>query len=84
MYTIEIKKQVEKDLKKIDRQHINTILEKIESLQENPFPQSSTKLVNTETTYRLRVGDYRVIYQVDEKNEEITIFYIRHRKEAYK
>ena len=83
MYQVIFKRKVEKDLGRIDQQHIKKILEKIEVLENNPFPPNSTKLVNTDRTYRLRVGDYRVIYQVDEEKKEIIIFYIRHRKDAY-
>lgn len=84
MYKIIFKHQVEKDLRKIDNQLINKIIKKIELLSENPLPQNSKKLLNTERTYRLRVGDYRVIYQLDEETKELTIYYIRHRKDVYK
>ncbi|MBA3037696.1 MAG: type II toxin-antitoxin system RelE/ParE family toxin [Desulfobacterium sp.] len=50
---------------KIDKQYIQKIVEAIESLAENPFPPQSKKLKHSESSYRLRVGDYRVIYQVD-------------------
>lgn len=84
MYEILLKRQVEKDLKKIDRQIVDKIFSKIEGLKENPHPQNSLKLTNTIKTDRLRIGDYRIIYQVDEYNKRIIIFYIRHRKDAYR
>jgi mRNA interferase RelE/StbE len=84
VYDIQFKRQVEKDLRKIDRRYVDTILEEIEGLRDNPRPTNSRKMTDTEMTHRLRVGDYRIIYQVDDKNKVITIFYVRHRKDAYK
>ncbi|MEW6042303.1 MAG: type II toxin-antitoxin system RelE/ParE family toxin [Elusimicrobiota bacterium] len=60
------------------------ILDAIESLAENPFPIQSRKMKGSESSYRLRVGDYRVIYQVDTENKIVTIYHVRHRKDAYK
>jgi len=83
-FKINWKSSSEHDLKKIDRQYIARILDAIESLMDNPFPSQSKKLKDSESSYRLRIGDYRIIYQVDSKKKEITIYYIRHRKDAYK
>lgn len=84
LYKIELKSSSEQDLKRIDKQNIPKILDAIESLGNNPFPINSKKLRSAELTYRLRIGDYRIIYQVDRKNKVIIIYHIRHRKEAYK
>lgn len=83
-FKIEWKSPSENDLKKIDKQYIQRILNEIELLSENPFPVQSKKLKGSESNYRLRTGDYRVIYQVNDKKKVITIFYVRHRKDAYK
>jgi len=84
LFKIDTKGSTEHDLKKIDRQFIPSILEAIETLAENPFPVQSKKLKDSESSYRLRVGDYRVIYQVDQVNKAIVIYHVRHRKDAYK
>ena len=60
------------------------ILEVIDSLSENPRPRQSSKLKDTERTYRLRVGDYRVIYQIDDEIKEVIVFHVRHRKDVYR
>lgn len=83
-FKLELKTSLEHDLKKIDRQFIPKILDAIDNLSQNPFPTQSKKLQGTELTYRLRVGDYRVIYQVDGDNNIITVFHVRHRKDAYR
>lgn len=84
LFKIDLKSSVEHDLKRIDRQYISKILDAIENLAKNPFPIQSRKLKDSESSYRLRVGDYRVIYQVDTENRFVTVYHVRHRKDAYK
>lgn len=84
MYKIAPKSSLEHDLRKIDRQYIPKILNAIENLAEDPFPVQSKKMKDSESSYRLRVGDYRVIYQVDPEKSVITIYHVRHRKDVYK
>ena len=83
-YKIVWKGSSEHDLRKIDRQYISRILKAIESLADDPFPVQSRKLKDSESSYRLRIGDYRVIYQVDSQSKILTIYHVRHRKDAYK
>lgn len=86
-YEIEWKHSAEKELKGIDRQyipHIPRVLEVVESLADNPFPAQHRKLYGVESSYRIRVGDYRVIYQVDVENTRVVIYHVRHRREAYR
>jgi len=84
VYKVTVKRQVEKDFRKVDRLLIDSIIEAIESLRNDPRPMNSRKMKNTAMTFRIRVGDYRVIYQVDDTNKVITVFHVRHRKDAYK
>jgi len=84
LFKINPKGSFENDLRKIDRKFIPRILEAIESLSENPFPVQSRKMKGSESSYRLRVGDYRVIYQVDPENKVVTVYHARHRKDVYK
>jgi len=84
VYSVVLKKSVEKDLKKLPRKIIPRIISKIEELSLNPYPRDSTKIKDAERTYRVRVGDYRIIYQVDNDKKIVTVIYVRHRKDAYK
>jgi len=84
LFKIDPKGSLEHDLRKIDRQFIPKILEVIENLSENPFPAQSKKMKGSESSYRLRVGDYRVIYQVDTANKVVIIYHVRHRRDVYK
>lgn len=83
-YKIMWKKSAEKDLYRIDPIHIPRIIEHIKGLAYNPFPSGCRKIVGTKYIYRIRVGDYRVIYHVDTKDLIITVIYIRHRRDAYR
>ena len=60
------------------------IMEQVERLAGAPFPRSAVKLSGAEKLYRLRVRDYRVIYEVDTEAHRVTIHYIRHRQDAYR
>ena len=84
LFRLTLKTSVEKDLNRIDRSAVPKIISAIEALERNPFPASSKKLIGAQQTYRLRVGDYRVIYIVNRPEREIEVQKVRHRKEAYR
>ena len=56
----------------------------VEELSENPLPVGSQKLQGSEHTYRIRIGDYRVVYEVLAASKKIEIQRIRHRKDVYR
>ena len=85
MYKLEIAKSVEKDLKKINRSEIPKIISAIQSLQNNPFPINSyKKLKGSEKSFRLRTGNYRILYEVEQTIKLICVYRVRHRKDVYK
>jgi mRNA interferase RelE/StbE len=83
MYDIELKSSVEKDLKKIAKSQIARILNKIsEVLSKDPEKGKALK-DNLEGLYSYRIGDYRVIYSIIEKDKTVLILRIGHRKDVY-
>lgn len=84
MYKLVIKKSARKELDSLPSQHFIKIDRAILSLRENPFPYPQSKKLKGEDKCRLRIGDYRVIYTVDEKEKIITIYRVRHRKDVYR
>ena len=84
LFKIEIKKSAEKELFKIPQEFIDLILYKINNLSINPFPEGTKKLKGSESLYRIRQGDFRIIYSVNKIIKVITIQAIIHRKDAYK
>ena len=83
-YEIRWKNSAEQDLRKISSQQIPRIVKAIELLVDNPFLPQHRKLRGSERDYRIRVGDYRVIYQVETKTKVIVIYHVRHSREAYR
>ncbi len=85
-YEIDVKGSAQRDLYKLDRPIIPRVTRAIEALSVNPFPPNIVKLRDTENMYRLRVGDYRVVYEVNTNTQSKTVIihYIRHRKDVYR
>jgi mRNA interferase RelE/StbE len=83
-YRIEFAASAEKDLRRLDQALIANILRRVGALEDDPVPRQSQKLRGTERTYRLRVGDYRIVYELDLDARTIVVYYIRHRREAYR
>ena len=84
MYVIRFKKSAEKELERLPIQAIKRISKAIDALTENPRPTGSKKLEGQkESLWRIRVGDYRVIYQIEEVIKIVEIRRIGHRKDIY-
>ena len=83
-YRVLLKPSVEKDLRRIPKQTVGRLLQRIEGLAAEPFPVRSVKLAAAEALFRIRVGDYRVIYAIDIGARTVTIHYVRHRKDVYR
>jgi mRNA interferase RelE/StbE len=83
-YLIQVRTSVWKDCANMPREIVPRILEKIEALSETPVPHGARKLSGSESLYRIRVGEYRVIYDVNHDQRQITVCYIRPRRSAYR
>ena len=83
-YTIELKPAAIRDLAKLPRDVQRSVRSRIDALANNPFPPELKKLESEEKFYRIRVGDYRVIYQVQKKILLVLVVNIGHRKEVYR
>jgi mRNA interferase RelE/StbE len=83
-YKVVFKPSVEKDLRSLPKATITHIFQHIEQLKDEPYPRQSIKLSGAEHLYRLRVGDYRIIYSIAQEEKQIIVHYIRHRRDVYK
>jgi mRNA interferase RelE/StbE len=83
-YSVVLKPSVEKDLRALPRAALARVMQRIDELKSNPTPRQSVKLTGAERLYRLRVGDYRIIYEVNVEASRVVIHYVRHRREAYR
>lgn len=82
-YRVQWKRSAERDLRRLDPQHVPRIIQAVDSLIDDPFRRGCRKLRGVERAYRIRVGDCRVVYQVDVKAEGVIIYHVRHRGKAY-
>ncbi|HNS21473.1 MAG TPA: type II toxin-antitoxin system RelE/ParE family toxin [Sedimentisphaerales bacterium] len=83
-YRLILKPSVEKDLRSLPQSVVSRVFKQIEALQENPIPRGSRKLSAAEELYRVRVGDYRIVYGVDKDARQVVVYYVRHRRDAYR
>lgn len=83
-YKIEWKNSAYKELQKLPRPIITRVVAAVSELSDEPFPHGVKKLVGSEFSYRIRIGDFRVVYEVFEKRLIIEIVRVRHRKDVYR
>ncbi len=82
-YKITIKKSAAKELEDIPKKDLRKIIKRIQSLAQNPRPHGSQKL-SAQSRFRVRQGDYRIVYSVEDKNSIVDIVKIGHRREIYR
>ena len=90
MHDVYLTRKAQKELKKIDRSDRDRILDAVDDLQNDAFPPGSKKLRGNpvddtdRSFWRLRVGDYRVIYTTEDDHLVVLVVRVRHRKDAYR
>ena len=83
-YRVEIKPQAEKALLRIPNPHRRRIANTIDSLAQTPRPAGCMKLSGAENAYRIRIGDYRVVYEIVDKVLIVYAVRVAHRKDVYR
>ena len=84
MYQVVVARSAEKDLKALSSQIRPRALLAIQALSKNPRPTGSRKLVGTDNDWRIRVGDYRIIYEIADEVRIVRINRVRHRRDVYR
>ena len=84
LFSIQWRNSTRKDLRSLPRQEVVRVVEAVGELAKDPLPHGSHKLAGSERTYRLRVGDYRVVYEVFSDSRIVEIQRVRHRKDVYR
>ncbi len=82
-YKIEIKKSAVQEIKKLPSRELKNILAKIDSLADSPRGPDTVKL-SAEEKYRVRVGDYRILYMIEDAVLTVYVVKVGHRKDVYK
>ena len=82
-YKLSFKFSVAKDLRKIPKKHIQRILTRIEALADDPNP-AGAEILTGDHRYRIRQGNYRILYTIEEQVLTVCVIKIGHRKEVYR
>ncbi len=84
-YKVIFSKQADKGIEKIrDKTILKRIIKKIETLQNQPRPSGIRKIMGSDIDYRIRIGDYRIIFQVNDSDRTVFICGLGHRKDIYR
>lgn len=83
MYQVDLRRKAAKDLSGVPKEYARLVARHIDALSDNPRPPDAKKLKGV-GGYSLRVGVYRVLYDIDDAARRVTIFRIKHRREAYR
>ena len=84
MYQIRVEKGAERDLKHLSADLFKQIIDHIQTLRQNPRPAGCRKIVGSQNDWRIRVGTYRVIYEILDKGKIVRIYREKHRKDVYR
>jgi mRNA interferase RelE/StbE len=84
MYDVILANQAERDLRRLSPQIFRRVIDEIKSLGEEPRPPGCRKLAGSVSDYRVRVGDYRILYEIQDETREVRIYRVRNRSEAYR
>lgn len=84
MYEVLLERRAERDIKRLPKEVFDRIIPHLKALSENPKPSGCRKISGSRSDWRIRIGDYRVIYEVSEQENAVKVMRIRHRKNVYR
>ena len=84
MYEVSLEHRAERDLKKLPGEIFYRIIPYIKALSEDPKPSGCRKIKGSKNDWRIRIGEYRVIYEIDERVKAVKVMRVRHRKDVYR
>ena len=83
MYEVIIESKAAKQIRRFPKEIVKRLEKVLAALRANPRPHACEKLTGTDG-WRIRVGDYRILYAIDDESELVTIYKVSHRREAYR
>ncbi len=84
MYEVFLERAAERDLKRISVRQFHRIISEIKSLSTEARPRGCRKISGSENDWRIRIGDYRVVYEIDDKEKVVRIMRVKHRRDVYR
>ncbi len=84
VYTVHVERRVERELRRLPQDVLRRIDAMFRRLANNPRPRGVVKLSGrTGSGWRVRVGEYRILYRIDDNARRVEVYRIKHRREAY-
>ena len=83
MFDILLERTAEKDLRRLSEDIHDRVIKAIQPLSKDPRPAGARKLVGGKSDWRIRVGDYRILYEIADAIRIVRIYRIRHRRDVY-
>jgi len=83
-YSVKFKPSADRDLRSLPKVVVRRVLTAIEGLRSEAFPRSAIKLSGVERLYRIRAGEYRIVYEIDVPARQVVVHYVRHRRDVYR
>ena len=84
MYRVLLERAAERDLSQLSSRLHERVIAALQALKKNPRPPGCRKLTGTDNDWRIRVGDYRVVYEIDDRVRVLRVNRVRHRREVYR
>jgi len=84
MYRVLVERSAEKDIKRLSPDVRLRVAKVLRNLANDPRPVGSRKLAGTKHDWRIRIGDYRVIYEIADVIRVVRVYRVRHRREVYR
>ena len=84
MYRVFLERAAEKDLNGLSLKVHNRVIKALQNLVDDPRPSGCRKLAGGDNDWRIRVGEYRVVYEIDDTPKIIRVNRVRHRREVYR
>lgn len=84
MYEVLLERRAERDLRRLSAEIFHRVVAEIKELAQTPRPPGCRKLTGSENDYRVRVGDYRILYEINDEDRMVRILRVGHRREVYR
>ncbi len=83
-YRLIIKPAAEKDIERLPGPVHRRVLARLARVEADPRAPGSVKLAGSQATYRVRVGDWRIVYEIDDRRSTVVVTIVAHRREVYR
>jgi len=84
VYEVYLEQRAQRDLKKLSAEDFDRVIRRIKALAKDPRRAGCRKISGSKNDWRIRVGDYRVIYEIDNRAKAIRVMLVRHRRDVYR